>query len=113
MPRRLTRLHRNRSGILLAALCLLILVDPHDWGSVISIAFLAVAVVALLGFAVSPYRTNGQKRCDRLLLLLMTISETLVELRVAKHRMEPVAHATTALFTAGIIAVLLRYVLDR
>jgi hypothetical protein len=110
--RRLARLHQNRCGILLAALCLFILADPHVLGTAISIAFLGVAIVALLGLAVSPFRPQRFWPLA-MLLLLMTVSETLVELQVARHWMEPLAHAATALFTAGIIVVLLGYVLDR
>jgi hypothetical protein len=105
-------LHRSRCGILLAALGLFILVDPHVWGSAISIAYLAVAIVALLGFAVSPYRPL-RFWLLMALFLLMTASETLVELQVGKRWMEPVAHVAMALFTADIIATLLSYVLDR
>jgi hypothetical protein len=105
-------LHRNRSAILLAALGVFILVDPHVFGSAISIAYLVVAIVALLGFAVSPYRRHRFWTLSGL-LLLMAVGEVLVELQLGRHWMEPLVHAATALFTAGIISALLMYVLDR
>jgi Ion channel len=110
--RRLARIHQNRCGLLLGSLCVFILVDPHVIGTAISTAFLGVAVVALIGLALSPFRP-GRFWPLVFLLLAMAVAETLVELQIGKHWMEPTAHATTALFTAGIIMVLLQYVLDR
>jgi hypothetical protein len=105
-------LRRNRCGVLLAALCFFILADPLAIGTAISIAFLGLAVIAILALAVWPFRPR-RFWSWAFLLSIMVVTEALVEMQIGKRWMEPAAYAATAIYSMGVIAALLSYVLDR
>jgi hypothetical protein len=110
--RRLASLRQNRCGVLLAALCFFILVDPLVIGTAISIAFLGLAVIAIVALALWPFRSRRFWSWT-LLLLIMVVTEAMVEAHIGAPWVQPVAFAATAVFTMGVIAALLSYVLDR
>jgi hypothetical protein len=106
------RFRRNRCGLLLGVLCLFILADPHVFGTAISIAFIALGIVAFLALAVWPIRPR-RFWLWAFLLFVMVVAEALVEMKIGERWLEPVAYAATAFFNVGVIAALLDYVLDR
>ena len=77
-------------GVLLAALCFFILVDPLVIGTAISIAFLGLAVIAIVALALWPFRSRRFWSWT-LLLLIMVVTEAMVEAHIGAPWVQPVA----------------------
>jgi hypothetical protein len=110
MKRRLAYMRRNRCGVLLAALCLFILVNPLVAGSFAAV-FLALGLVIILMLAMWALRARRGTLLVLGLLALFTINAVLVD-RLGEHWLRPATLLVTAIFLGGVTSGLLYYVLD-
>ena len=111
MKRHIAYMRRNRCGVLLAALCLFILINPLVAGSFAAV-FLALAVVVILMLAMWALRARRATLVALGLLALFTVNAVAVD-RLGEHWLRPATLLITALFLGGVTAGLLYYVLDR
>jgi hypothetical protein len=111
LKRRIAYMRRNRCGVLLAALCLFILINPlvaESMGAV----FLALGLVVILMLAMWALRARRATLLVLGLLALFTVNAVAVD-RLGEHWLRPVTLLVTAAFLGGVTAALLYYVLDR
>jgi hypothetical protein len=109
--RRLAYMRRNRCGVLLAALCLFILINPVVAGS-FGAVFLALGIVTILMLAMWALRARRRTLLVLGLLALFTVNAVAVD-RLGEHWLRPVTLLVTALFLGAVTSGLLYYVLDR
>jgi hypothetical protein len=111
MKRRIAYLRRNRCGVLLAALCLFILVNPFVAGS-FGAVFLALGIVTILVLAMWALRARRGTLLALGLLALFTVNAVAVD-RLGEHWLRPATLVVTAMFIGSVTCRLLYYVLDR
>jgi hypothetical protein len=109
--RRIAYVRRNRCSVLLAALCLLILVNPLLSGSVIGALILSFCLLAVLALAVWALRARRLMLWTVVALALVAAQAIAVD-RMGEHALRPVVLAATAAFIGTVTIALLRYVLD-
>jgi hypothetical protein len=109
---RIAYVRRNRCSALLAALCLLILVNPLFVGSRVGATSLTFGLYAVLMLAVWALRVGRRMLWAAALLAFVAFDAGLLD-RLGGQPTRPLMLAGTALFTAVVTVALLRYVLDR
>jgi len=109
--RRIAYLRRNRCSGLLAALFVVILVEPALVGSRWGAISLSLGVVAILLVAVWALRVQRMMFWIAGLLALLMVHAVVVD-RLGEHWLRPVTFAAIAVFMGVVTVSLLRYVLD-
>lgn len=109
---RIAYVRRNRCSVLLAALCLLILVNPLFVGSSVGTTSITFGLYAVLMLAVWALRVGRRMIWVAALLAFVAFDAALLD-RLGGQPTRPIMLAGTALFTAVVTVALLRYVLDR
>jgi MFS family permease len=110
VKRRIAYMRRNRCGVLLAALCLFILINPFVAGS-FGAVFLALGMVTILVLAMWALRARRRTLLALGLLALFTVNAVAVD-RLGAHWLRPATLAITGVFIGAVTAGLLYYVLD-
>jgi hypothetical protein len=110
MKRRMAYMRRNRCGVLLAALCLFILINPFVAGS-FGAVFVALGMVTILVLAMWALRARRRTLLAFGLLALFTVNAVAVD-RLGAHWLRPATLAVTGVFIGSVTAGLLYYVLD-
>ena len=109
---RIAYVRRNRCSALLAALCVLILVNPLFVGSGIGTTSIAFGLYTVLMLAVWVLRVGRRTMWAAALLAFVAFDAAVLD-RIAGQPTRPLMLAGTALITAIVTVALLRYVLDR
>jgi hypothetical protein len=110
--RRIAWLRRNRCSLLLAALCMMILINPLFGGSRAGHTALAVSLLITLVLACWALRLRRPVLLGLLAFALATAAVLVLAPR-GEHWLRPVVNGAAALFTGIVTIALLRYVLDR
>lgn len=108
--RRIAWLRRNRCGVLLAALCLFILINPLVAGTFASV-FLALGIIVILMLGLWALRARRRTLLVMGLLALFTVNAVAVD-RLGIYWLRPATLLVTAVFLGSVTAALLYYVLD-
>jgi hypothetical protein len=109
--RKIAYMRRNRCGVLLAALCLFILINPFVAGT-FGAVFLALGIVTILVLAMWALRARRGTLLALGLLALFTVNAVAVD-RLGEHWLRPATLVVTAMFIGSVTGRLLYYVLDR
>jgi hypothetical protein len=110
MKRRVAYMRRNRCGVLLAALCFFVLINPVVAGS-FGAVFLALGIVTILMLAMWALRARRRTLLVLGLLALFTVNAVAVD-RLGEHWLRPATLLVTAMFLGAVTTGLLYYVLD-
>ena len=110
MKRRVAYMRRNRCGVLLAALCFFVLINPVVAGS-FGAVFLALGIVTILMLAMWALRARRRTLLVLGLLALFTVNAVAVD-RLGEHWLRPATLLVTATFMGAVTGALLYYVLD-
>jgi len=110
MKRRVAYMRRNRCGVLLAALCVFVLINPVVAGS-FGAVFLALGIVTILMLAMWALRARRRTLLVLGLLALFTVNAVAVD-RLGEHWLRPATLLVTAMFLGAVTTGLLYYVLD-
>ncbi len=109
--RRLACLRRQRCGLLLAALCVFILMQPIFYGSAIGATLMTAGLFAILLLGLWALRVRRRPLAAVALLAVLTVAELAAD-PAGEHWLRPVALVTATIFIGAITIALLRHVLD-
>jgi hypothetical protein len=105
-------LREHPCALLLAALCLIILLAPILPATAMASALLNLGLMAVLVVAVWALGVRRLALAGIGLLALLTFSGILAQQVAGFRWLQPLAFALAAVFTAGVTAALMRYVLN-